>query len=103
MQNRRIALIMSVVFLCLAVIPGLPYGFFTLLRLLVCGATAYTAWLAFRNDNQLWTWIHGFIALVFNPIFSLHLGRALWTAVDLTVAVILIISMFAFKLPKGAA
>jgi len=99
-KNKNIAIIISVVFLFLAMIEGWPYGFFTLLRLVVSGTTAYLTWLAYRIEKQTWSWIFGFIALVFNPLIPLHLGRGLWKVIDLLVGVFLFISVFAFKLPK---
>lgn len=38
-KNKNIAIIISVVFLLLAMIEGWPYGFFMLLRLVVFGTT----------------------------------------------------------------
>ena len=64
-------------------------------------ALAYLSWLAYKIEKQLWIWIFGFISLVFNPLIPLHMGRDLWMVIDLLVAVFLIISIFAFKLPKG--
>jgi hypothetical protein len=60
-----------------------------LLRLFVCGTTGYLAWTEFNRKRQGWTWILGFIALLFNPLFPLHFGRELWSIIDLGVAVIL--------------
>lgn len=99
-KNKNIAIIISVILLFLAMIEGWPYGFFTLLRLVVFGTTAYLSWLAYKSEKQAWTWVFGFIALVFNPLIPLHLGRDLWIVVDLLVALFLIVSIFAFKLPK---
>ncbi len=99
-KNKNIAIIISAILLFLAMIEGWPYGFFTLLRLVVFGTTAYFSWLAYRSKRQTWTWSFGFIALVFNPLIPLHLGRDFWMAIDLLVAVFLIISIFAFKLPE---
>ena len=99
-KNKNIAIIISIIFLLLAMIEGLPYGFFTLLRLVVFGTTAYLTWLAYRIEKQTWSWIFSFIALIFNPFTPLCLGRDLWVIVDLLVAVFLIISIFTFKLPK---
>ncbi len=99
-KKKNIATIISVTFLFLAMFSGWPYGFYTLLRLVVFGTTVYLTWLAYRIEKQTWSWICGFIALVFNPFIPLHLGRDLWVAVDLLVAAFLLISIFAFKLPK---
>lgn len=97
-KNKNIAIVISVALLFLAMIEGWPYGFFTLLRLVVFGTTVYLSWLAYKSKRQSWIWIFGFIALVFNPLIPLHLGRDLWIVIDLLVAVFLIISIFAFKL-----
>ena len=99
-KNKNIAIVISATFLFLAMFSGWPYGFFTLLHLIVFGTTTYLTWSAYRSEKQTWIWIFGFIALVFNPLIPLHLGRDLWMWVDLLVAVFLIISIFAFKLPK---
>jgi len=99
-RNKNIAISISVIFLFLAMIEGWPYGFFTLLRLVIFGTTVYLSWLAYKSEAQTWIWIFGFIALVFNPLIPLYLGRNLWVVIDLFVAVFLIISFFAFKLPK---
>jgi len=99
-KYKNIAVIISVIFLLLAMIEGWPYGFFTLLRLVVFGTTVYLSWLAYKSGKQAWIWIFGFIALIFNPLVTLHLGRYIWKIVDLLVAVFLIISIFTFKLTK---
>jgi len=99
-RNKNIAIVISIVFLFLATIEGWTYGFFTLLRLVVFGTTVYLSWLAYRSERQSWIWLFGFIALVFNPLIPLHLGRGLWKVIDLLVAVFLFISVFAFKLSE---
>ncbi|MFA4907250.1 MAG: DUF6804 family protein [archaeon] len=100
-KNKNIAIVISVVFLFLAMIEGWPYGFFTLLRLVVFGTTVYLSWLACKSKKQAWIWIFGFIALVFNPLIPLHLGRDLWVVVDLLVAVFLIISIFVLNYQRN--
>lgn len=99
-KNKNIAIVISVMLLFLAMIEGLPYGFFTLLRLVVFGTTVYLSWLAYKSERHAWIWLFGFIALVFNPLLPLYLCRDLWVVADFLVAVFLIVSIFAFKLPK---
>jgi hypothetical protein len=87
MKSKNIAIIISCVFLFLAMIKGWPYGFFKLLRWVVCGTAVYLSWLAYESEKKGWIWVFGLIALVFNPLIPLHLGRNLWRVVDLLVAV----------------
>jgi hypothetical protein len=94
---KNIAIIISCVFLFLAMIKGWPYGFFKLLRWVVCGTTVYLSLLALENAKIGWWAGFGLIALVFNPLIPLRLDRNLWRVVNLLVAIFLIISIFAFK------
>lgn len=96
-KSKNIATIISVVLLILSVIGRWPYGFYTLLRIIVFGTTVYLSWLAYRNEKQSWAWVFGFIALIFNPLIPLYLDRDLWKAIDLIVAVFLMVSSFVFK------
>jgi len=89
-----IPLIISIIMLLIGIPSGLPYGYYTLLRLVVCGTAIFTAVNASKMDKQGWMWILGFIALLFNPIIPIHLEKQLWVIIDLIVAIIFFISIF---------
>lgn len=99
-KKKNIALLIAAAFLFLAMFDGWPYGFFTLLRFVVFALTAYVAWLAYEAKQEKYTWIFGFLAVIFNPFIPLYFGRDFWVIIDLIVAVFLIISIFVFKFPK---
>jgi hypothetical protein len=84
----RIATIVAGVMLVGALL-DLPYGYFQLLRLVVCAVAAYGAFGAYQNDASGWTVALGVIALLFNPVFPVYLDRSTWTVIDLIVAVVL--------------
>lgn len=73
-----------------AIPPGWPYGYYTLLRLVVCGTSTYVAIKAKETKQNFWMWGMGFIAVLFNPLIPIHLDKGLWTIIDLVVAVIFI-------------
>lgn len=73
------------------------YGYFTLLRFVVCLVAAYNSFVAYSLKKEEWTWILGGIAILFNPIMPFHLNRHLWTVVDIAVAAVLVISLFFVK------
>lgn len=87
----------SIVMLLLAILP-MPYGYYILLRLIVCGTTIYLTWLAKTIDRKGWMWTMGFIALLFNPLILIPLDRATWSLIDLVVAVTFFVSMFKLKI-----
>jgi hypothetical protein len=99
-KKKNIAVLIAAVFLFLALFDGWPYGFFVLLRFVVFTLTAYIAWIAHQAKQEKWTWIFGFIAVIFNPFIPLHFGRDFWVVIDFIVAIFLVISIFVFKFPK---
>ena len=74
-----------------------PYGYYTLLRFVVCGVTAFGVYFAAEFKRIGWAWIFGIIAILFNPIFPIRLDRNTWAIIDVGVAVILLISIFILK------
>ena len=68
------------------------YGYFQVLRLLVCGAGLYSAAVAWRYARQNWAWFFVAVAVLFNPFVLVHLERGTWRAVDPAVGAALIVS-----------
>jgi hypothetical protein len=77
-----------------------PYGYYQLLRFVVCGVGAYVAYLAY-NWQKLWaTWLFGFIALLFNPLIPIHLPKETWQPIDIICAVLFAVVAFTLKKPS---
>jgi hypothetical protein len=67
----------------------MPYGFYTLTRIVVCGLAAFFAYAGWKGEaSRVWSTIFGFVAVLFNPLFPIHLARGTWYGIDLGVAVI---------------
>lgn len=99
-KKKNILLLVATVFLLLALFDGWQYGFFTLLRFVVCVVTAYMAWLAYENKKEWWVWIFGFVVVLFNPLVPIHLDRETWWIIDLITGLFLLSSVRVFKLDK---
>ena len=78
-----------------------PYGYYIILRWVVCSIFAYCALRTYRVKNEPWMWIFGINAAVYNPIFPLHLGRTIWSEVNIVSAILIIVSLFAMKKKDG--
>lgn len=74
----------------LAALGDWPYGYYQLLRFVVCGAGAYVAWLSYHSQYPWTAWLFGFVAVLFNPLAPVHLSRGIWQPVDLVCAVLFI-------------
>src|SRR5262245_34224193 len=68
-----------------------PYSYYTLLRWVCCPIFAYSAFKAYESKRIPWAWIFGTLALLYNPLFRVHLDRSTWTGVNwVTVGAIII-------------
>ncbi|MFH0887720.1 MAG: YrzE family protein [Planctomycetota bacterium] len=77
-----------------------PYGYYTVLRFIVCGVGVYGAWLSYSIGKHGWLWLLGIIALLFNPIIPIHFTKGFWSIIDIGVAIIFLGSFIFFKKPK---
>lgn len=76
-----------------------PYGYYQLLRLVVCGISVYVAFIAY-NWHKIWaTWLFGFIAVLFNPLIPIHLSRELWQPIDVICALLFVVVTLVLKKP----
>lgn len=77
-------------FLLLGAFP-LPYGYYTLLRLIACAVFAWAAYISFENKEALLPWVFIVLALLFNPIIKVYLSKEIWAAIDICSAALLFI------------
>lgn len=81
---------LAVGFLLLGVLP-LPYGYYTLLRLIACAVFAWAAYVSFENKEALLPWIFIILALLFNPLIKVYLSKDIWAVIDVCSAIFLLI------------
>ena len=68
----------------------MPYGFYELVRFGAAAAFAYLSYDYFKSKNDGLGFIFAALALLFQPFFKIALGRVIWNAIDVIVAVGLI-------------
>ncbi len=77
-----------------------PYGYYQLLRFIVCGTGAFVAFTAYQEQKMCYAWMFGFISLLFNPLIPLHLSKELWQPIDVICAILFIVVAFVLKKRK---
>lgn len=85
MQKLQFILALALL-LCLA---PMPYGYYILVRYgsaVVFGIMTYQYYLE-KKENLALTW--GALAVLFQPLIKIPLGRTVWNIVDVIVAIIL--------------
>ncbi len=85
--------VLAILFL-LGALGSWPYGYYQLLRWVILSAGAYTAYLAYNSGKNLWAWIFGAVAVLFNPIIPFYLSKDTWQSINIIVAIIFFISLF---------
>jgi len=66
-----------------ALIPSLPYGYYSVMRWPVCVACAWLALTSYKRGAEEWAWCWGVVAGVYNPIFPVHATRFVWSVVNI--------------------
>ncbi len=74
--------------LCLA---PMPYGYFMLVRFVMTVACGWMAYQYYQGQKTVGTWVFGILALLFQPMYKIALGRTVWNVVDVIVAIFLIV------------
>ena len=92
--------IVAIAMLGWALIPANPYGYYIILRFVVCGVCAYLAVRAFQIDKIGWVLIVGITAVIYNPIIRVHLAREIWSVVNIATIIMLIVTIQTLRTPS---
>ena len=90
----RIIFLVPAAMMVLALLP-MPYGYYQLLRLIscvCCGLIAYGFW---QRQQQAWALAMGFVAILYNPVIKIALGREVWSVVNLISAGFMVAALWA--------
>lgn len=91
-MNTAIKVFLSVLFfLCLL---DMPYGYFQIVRFAVLVGFAILAYNANEQRHKREVIIYVCLAILFQPLFKIALGRQLWNVIDVIVGIGLIVSIF---------
>lgn len=88
--GRQKLQIVGAVLLLLCFLP-LPYGFYTIVRVVMAIMSVYFAFDYFVKDKKDLAITFVVVAVLFQPFFKLALGREVWLIVDVAVAILLLV------------
>lgn len=77
-----------------------PYAYYQLLRWVVCGVGAYSAYVAYMQERKGWTGVFVVIAILFNPIMPFYMERDTWQILDVVAAIPFLVFAFITKTKK---
>lgn len=91
-MNNAIKIVLAILFfLCLA---DMPYGYYQLVRFVALVGFAILAYKANEQGQKTEAIIYVCLAILFQPLIKIALGREIWNVLDVIVGVGLIASIF---------
>jgi hypothetical protein len=75
---------------CLLALFELPYGYYQFLRITVTVASLWTAYKFYKQNSYTWSTIFGLIAIIYNPVFKIHMERDTHAAFNVATAAIML-------------
>lgn len=94
-MGKSITIALAILFfLCLA---DMPYGYFQLVRWTALVGFVFLAFDASEKNRQQEMIVYIGLAILFQPIFKIALGRGLWNVVDVIVGSYLMFSVLYSK------
>jgi hypothetical protein len=90
MERKQVATAVRVIagVMLLLALGSWEYSFYQLLRIVVCGASAFLAWHLFENKQTGWAWAFVVLAVVFNPVAPIYLAKETWQMIDFAAAIL---------------
>lgn len=73
---------------------NMSYGFYQLVRFAALVGFVILAYQAYEEKNEKISIVYLALALLFQPLFKIPLGRELWNIVDVIVGIGLLLSIF---------
>ena len=82
-DNNKVFWLAPIIALAIGILP-MPYGYYTLSRLVVSGCALYFALNSHKRNDNVKVWIFGFLVVLYNPIIPISLGsKELWMIVNI--------------------
>ncbi len=95
--NTVMALLILVAIMSFIGIASLPYGYYTLLRIVVFVAAGILAIYDLDRKSTAFFIISALVALIFNPIIPLYLDKGTWQVLDFLSGVYMLVRAFGLK------
>ena len=93
-MKLQIGIKISLTILFLLCLFNMPYGYFQIVRFAALVGFAILAYNANEQGHKIETIIYVCLAILFQPLIKIALGRQLWNIIDVVVGIGLIVSVF---------
>jgi len=70
------------IMLFIAIAP-LPYGYYTILRIITTGVFLWSSFIMLENNESILPWVFILLAIIFNPILKVYFPKEIWAVIDI--------------------
>jgi hypothetical protein len=96
-MNLKTVCLICGILLLLAIPSWWPYGFYTLLRWIICGASIYIAYNFYQSKLKGWSIVFAIFAIIFNPLIPVYLTKSSWVGIDFISSILFFLSAYSTK------
>jgi FtsH-binding integral membrane protein len=96
-QNPPLPQIIGAIMLLWALVSANPYGYYVLMRIVLCAIFVFLAVKAHELNRVGWVWVLAITAALYNPIIRVHLNREIWSAVNVATIVLLTVTVVVLR------
>lgn len=89
--------------LSLLAVADLPYGYYMFLRWAVCAVSVYVVVLGLQTGRIWAAWLYGALAVLFNPIFRIHLSKDIWQPINVITSILLVLAVIVIGQPNSTS
>lgn len=90
-MEKLIKILLSILFfICLL---DMPYGYYQLVRWVALVGFAVLAYKSYQDEIIVLAIVYAGLAILFQPVFKIALGREVWNVVDVVVGLGLLVSV----------
>lgn len=95
MKHTKYFYYISILLLILALLGGLPYGYYTFLKIFIFITALYTLFDKEHTSFFFFCWL--FTAILYNPFIKIHLGRDNWEIINLLTVLFIVIYLWKIR------
>lgn len=92
-----IQIILAAAAILLVAAAPLPYGFYMIVRMVAVIVFIWAAVIAVQRAHITLAVVFGLTAILFNPLFKIHLDKNVWIVLDILAALLLLATMKKIK------
>lgn len=102
-MNKKTLIILNIVVILMLLwaIADNPYVYYQILKWVVTGVLAYSAYYYFEWEVKVWGWVLAILALLYNPIVPFYFERETWIVIDVIAVVLIGVGLFVAKSPQN--